>query len=363
MDEQERRETTEAEKQYSEAGKKHTEAEKLYAEAERQHTEAGDQYTEAEKQYTDTMEAAKQAGVKRREEAEQRRAEEEARQQQQPGAAVEQQTVATRQSFQILADRTVALGESNLRLTQNFFQNWIEQVQNQAQGTREATHGLQEQGQRQREAVETLSQEATNAYSEFLNSALSFYQEAMSTATQMAQGNMQQAAQATQQAVQAASQAGQQAIEAANQAGQQEAQAVSETAQQGARGGEQVARKGAPAAESVATGVPIQDYDNSNVSAIVEQLDNLSTEELKRVRAYEQKNKNRSTLLHQIDRKMMVAIGVPIQDYDNSNVGAIVEQLDNLSTEELLATRAYEQEKKNRDGLLHQIDRRINAAS
>ena len=37
MDEQERRETTEAEKQYSEAGKQHTEAEKLYAEAERQH--------------------------------------------------------------------------------------------------------------------------------------------------------------------------------------------------------------------------------------------------------------------------------------------------------------------------------------
>src|SRR3954452_10443316 len=95
MDEQERRETTEAEKQYSEAGKKHTEAEKLYAEAERQHNEAGEQYTEAEKQYTDTMEAAKQAGVKRREEAEQRQAGEEARQQQ-SGAAVEQLTDATR---------------------------------------------------------------------------------------------------------------------------------------------------------------------------------------------------------------------------------------------------------------------------
>ena len=32
--------------------------------------------TEAQKQYTDTMEASKQAGAKRREEAEQRRAEE-----------------------------------------------------------------------------------------------------------------------------------------------------------------------------------------------------------------------------------------------------------------------------------------------
>ena len=59
----------------------------------------------------------------------------------------------------------------------------------------------------------------------------------------------------------------------------------------------------------------------------------------------------------------MVAIGVPIKDYDNSNVDSIVEQLDKLSAEELQATRAYEQENKNRDGVLQQIDRRLNAAS
>src|SRR4028119_1628996 len=127
--------------------------------------------------------------------------------------ASEQLTDSAQQSFQMLADRTVSLQESNLRLTQNFFQNWIEQVNNQAQGTREATQNLQEQGQRQREAVETLSQEATNTYSEYLNSALSFYQEALSTATQVAQQNMQQGAHATQQAVQAG-------VQATSQAGQ-----------------------------------------------------------------------------------------------------------------------------------------------
>src|SRR5829696_1643719 len=112
--------------------------------------------------------------------------------------ASEQFTESVRQSFQTLAHRTVALQESNLRLTQNFFQNWIGQVHNQAQGTREAAQNLQEQGERQREAFETLSEEATNAYSEFLNSGLSFYQEALSTGTQLAQQNMHQAAQSTQ---------------------------------------------------------------------------------------------------------------------------------------------------------------------
>jgi hypothetical protein len=116
---------------------------------------------------------------------------------------------SARQAFQMLADRTVSLQESNLRLTQDFFQNWIEQLQSQSQA-------VQEQSQRQREAFETLNQEATNAYSEFLNSALSFYQEAMSTASQAAQDNLQGASQPTQQGVQAIQQAAE-VTEVANQ--------------------------------------------------------------------------------------------------------------------------------------------------
>ena len=52
--------------------------------------------------------------------------------------AAEQLTDSTQQAFRMLADRTVSIQESNLRLTQNFFNNWIEQANNQAQGTREA---------------------------------------------------------------------------------------------------------------------------------------------------------------------------------------------------------------------------------
>jgi hypothetical protein len=77
----------------------------------------------------------------------------------------------------------------------------MEQVNNLTQGTREATQDLQEQGQRQREAFETLSEEGTNAYSEFLNSTLGFYQEALNASTQVGQQNFQQGAQAIQQAV------------------------------------------------------------------------------------------------------------------------------------------------------------------
>ncbi len=56
-------------------------------------------------------------------------------------------------------------------------------------------------------------------------------------------------------------------------------------------------------------------------------------------------------------------MAICVRDYDDLNVGEIVEQLDNLSAEELEQVRAYEQQNKNRDGVLQQIDRRLNAAS
>jgi RNA-binding protein YhbY len=54
---------------------------------------------------------------------------------------------------------------------------------------------------------------------------------------------------------------------------------------------------------------------------------------------------------------------VPIQDYDDLNVGEIVEQLDNLSADELHKVRVYEKQNNDRDSLIEQIDRKLNAAA
>jgi hypothetical protein len=51
-------------------------------------------------------------------------------------------------------------------------------------------------------------------------------------------------------------------------------------------------------------GVPIAGYDEMNVAEISGRLDGLSEEQLRRVRDYEKRNKNRDTLIEQIDRKI-----------------------------------------------------------
>ncbi len=145
--------------------------------------------------------------------------------QQQPqniNRAAQEWTEAVRQSFQALADRTVTLQETNLKLTQNFFHQFVEQLQSNPE--------WQQRGEEQQQAFETLAEESANAYSDFLTSALSLYQQTLQRATQAAQSNLQTAGQVTQQGVQAASQAAQQGVVASGRVAQQ---AVASAASQG----------------------------------------------------------------------------------------------------------------------------------
>ena len=58
------------------------------------------------------------------------------------------------------------------------------------------------------------------------------------------------------------------------------------------------------AAESAAGEPPIEGYDELNVEEVTSRLDGLSEAELRRVRNYEQRNKNRETLIAKVDRRL-----------------------------------------------------------
>jgi hypothetical protein len=52
------------------------------------------------------------------------------------------------------------------------------------------------------------------------------------------------------------------------------------------------------------TAFPIANYDEQNVGDISKQLDALSAAQIREVREYETRNKNRETLIDQFDRKL-----------------------------------------------------------
>ncbi len=121
----------------------------------------------------------------------------------------------------------------------------------------------------------------------------------------------------------------------------------------------EAATGGVEAVTEASGGLPIESYDELTVDEIAGRLGSLSAEELETVRAYEELNKDRETLLYEIER----AMSFPIEGYDELNVGEISKRLDDLSEEELKNVRDYERRNKNRDTLLEQLERKIKAAS
>jgi hypothetical protein len=66
-------------------------------------------------------------------------------------------------------------------------------------------------------------------------------------------------------------------------------------------------KQGLRLVESEGARFPIVGYDELNVKEIGDRLDGMTAAEIRRVREYEKRNKNRETLIEQFDRKLKAA--------------------------------------------------------
>ena len=166
---------------------------------------------------------------------------------------------------------------------------WLSQMQN-----------LSEQIQLQQQNSQQMIQELMNTYMQLLNTPGSY----VSGQAQQQQQTLQQIAQQWMQQAQQQQQTFQQQAEQQQQAFQQMVQETTNTFMQMFNIPLSYAQEGLQTAQRSTAEVPIEGYDGMNVSEVAQQLDNLSADELQRVRDYERRNKNRETLLGQIDQRI-----------------------------------------------------------
>jgi hypothetical protein len=155
----------------------------------------------------------------------------------------------------------------------------MDHLREQAQSGRAATERLTDQARRQQEAGQAVARESAKAYMDFLDTAFSQYREGTERAAESAQEQARVGSQAVSDVVDIAASTTRATTDSA-------ADATRETADIAA---------GRP---------PFPDYDEMNVEEITEQLDSLSEAELRRTRNYEQGNKNRQTLIAEMDRRL-----------------------------------------------------------
>jgi uncharacterized phage infection (PIP) family protein YhgE len=175
----------------------------------------------------------------------------------------------------------------------------IDRVKQSPEGTRQEWLGmlesLAEQIQKQQQISQQMTQELMNTYMQLLNtpgSYLSGQAEQQQTLQQTARQWMEQAQQQQQTFRQQAQQQ--------QQSFQQMTQEVVSTYSQLFDIPISYAKEGLRDAAQF----PIEGYDELTVEEVNERLSALSAEDLREVRDYEERNKNRETILEQLDRRI-----------------------------------------------------------
>ncbi len=183
------------------------------------------------------------------------------------------------ESYRIVNEQAAEARDRQGKLAKDFSERVMEHLREQAQSGQAASERLADQSRRQREAGQAFARESVNAYMDFLDTAFSQYREG----TQRAAGSAQEQARVGSQAI---------------------SDVVGIAADTTRATADITADATRDTADIAAGRPPFSDYDEMNVDEITEQLDGLSEAELRRTRNYEQGNKNRETLIAQIDRRL-----------------------------------------------------------
>ena len=154
---------------------------------------------------------------------------------------------------------------------------------------------LGEQIQRQQQNSQQMVQEMMDTYMQLLNTPGSY----LSGQAEQQQQTLQQTAQQWMEQAQQQQQTFQQQAQQQQQAFQQMTQEVLNTYTQLFNIPLSYAQEGLRSAQ-----FPIEGYDELTVDEVSSRLCGLSGEELRVVRDYEERNKNRETVLEQLDRKI-----------------------------------------------------------
>ena len=153
----------------------------------------------------------------------------------------------------------------------NFLQSWMsggaDYLRNQAEHNQRTAEEFAKSARAQQESLRKLGEDWMGVYEEIATTSRSYAEE-----------GVQNAQQATRQGL----------------------QAVQETAEQT----EQAARQ---AATNGNGSFPIRNYDDLSVNEASQRLSGLTNEQLQKVRSYEKQNKDRSSLVDEIDRKIKSA--------------------------------------------------------
>src|SRR5918999_856707 len=209
------------------------------------------------------------------------------------------------QQFFATGVRLLQLQQRNAEFVQSWTDDAVEVVREQAEHNARTAEAFARAAGRQQEAFRTLTRGWVGAYTDFFSPFA------------YARQGMRAFQQATQQGLEATEQVARQGLRVAEETTRQGLKATEETTEQGLRVVEEAtertedvlrqtekATREAELRTAVFSALGTTDYDALTVDEISKRIEGLPAEQLRKVREFEKDNKNRETLVAQIDRKI-----------------------------------------------------------
>lgn len=193
--------------------------------------------------------------------------------------------------------RLLQLQQRNIGFVQDWFSGGVEALREQTEHNLRTADAFVRSARKQQEGVQALGQEWVGAYRDFL-SPVAYAQRGLRTAQEATRQGMQATQQVTEQAAR-------QGLRVAEEAAGQTEEVLRQT-EKATREVQEAAHE-AELQAAVHGALKVANYEELNVEQVSKKLDGLSAAELKKVREYEKKTKDRETLVEQIDRKIKAA--------------------------------------------------------
>jgi hypothetical protein len=179
--------------------------------------------------------------------------------------------------------KLLQLQQRNAEFVQGWTGDAVEALREQTEHNVRTAEAFARSASKAQEGFRTLTQAWAGTYRDFF-SPFAYFQEGVRTSQQAAR-----------QGLQATEQVARQGLRVAEEATEQTDKVLRQT---------EKATREAELEVAVFSALQTANYDELTVAEISERLDGLSAEQLRKVREYEKKNKNRETLIEQIDRKI-----------------------------------------------------------
>ena len=190
--------------------------------------------------------------------------------------------------------RLLKLQQRNAEFVQGWMGEAVEVMREQTEQNARTAEAFARAASRQQENMRSLTQGWVGAYRDFF-SPLAYAQQGMRTFQRATQQGLEATEQVARQGLRVTKEAARQGLRVAEEATEQTDKVLRQT---------EKATREAELRTAVLAALETTDYERLTVEEVSKRIEGLPTEQLKKVREFEKKHKNRETLIEQIDRKI-----------------------------------------------------------